>query len=422
MKGSSDSSLIKIGEDAAEVVVELADETVIRRRLSSAGKQSVTVSKGDFVTKSPQDMLNGMFSASSFNPIALLDPKSRHDAIMSSIDVKLSPDELAERLGMDRVNLPPLDYEQHGLKVVDQAYRYFYQRRAEANKAAADMKKRWETYSADFKEPEVPMTTRTELQKLRREAELELFTSKEELAQTHASNQRLVDQQNQIEKYKREVMKIEDSLKDLKIKFEKEQAVLLERLSAGRHTIEFAESQKETFLKPDSLLEHIETVQNALHKIEVAEKTVDAFEASEKQRTMIEQMELDSLKAEKVALELTAHVNELNRPIKSELMAKSEMPIAGLEYIDGEFLVDGVKVDNLSSSRAMVMAIQIARKLAKKTKIICIDGAEALDEESFRALHKEIKGDGFTYFVTRVGHAFSTDDNVITMEKGQVKQ
>ncbi len=73
----------------------------------------------------------------------------------------------------------------------------------------------------------------------------------------------------------------------------------------------------------------------------------------------------------------------------------------------------------------MVLAVSVARKLAKATKIICIDGAEALDPETWQALRTEIDADGFTYFVTKVGEAFTfgkLDDRRIKMDHGQVLQ
>jgi energy-coupling factor transporter ATP-binding protein EcfA2 len=225
VKGSSDGSLVKFGEESAEVIVELADQTTIRRKLSSEGKQTVDVKKDGFKAPSPQAYLDALFEHSAFNPLDLLDPKRRNDAILASIEIKLDETRLRAELGVSDLPMPPLDYTVHGLKVIDQAHKYFYQRRAEANK-------------------------------------------------------------------------------------------------------------------------------------------------------------------------------------------------------DGGFTVDGTPVDNLSSSKVLRLAVGVARKLAKKTKLICIDGAEALDNQNFAALHQEIENDGFTYFITKVGSPFAggPNDTVIPMENGNYVQ
>ncbi len=67
----------------------------------------------------------------------------------------------------------------------------------------------------------------------------------------------------------------------------------------------------------------------------------------------------------------------------------------------------------------MKLACSLARVLAKKTKVICLDGAEALDEATYAQLHAEIENDGFTYFVSKVGEAFKSEtDTVIKMSGG----
>jgi hypothetical protein len=104
-------------------------------------------------------------------------------------------------------------------------------------------------------------------------------------------------------------------------------------------------------------------------------------------------------------------------------MQKAELPVTGLEFKDGEFYLDGSSIDNLSSSKLLKLSIAIARNLAGKAKIICIDGAELLDETTYAEFRKEIDNDGYTYFITRVGKPFSNSqtDTVVEMEKGSIK-
>jgi len=101
-------------------------------------------------------------------------------------------------------------------------------------------------------------------------------------------------------------------------------------------------------------------------------------------------------------------------------MNRAKLPIEGLTYKDENFYLDGSTIENLSSSKAMKLAVAIARTLAGPTKLICIDGAELLDDETYEALRNEIDNDGFTYFITKVGEAFDHPaDKVVTMKQGQ---
>ncbi len=61
--------------------------------------------------------------------------------------------------------------------------------------------------------------------------------------------------------------------------------------------------------------------------------------------------------------------------------------------------------------------------MKKRTKLICIDGAELLDSDAYESFRKEIEGDGYTYFLTKVGDAYPyPNDKVLKMDKGQVVQ
>ncbi len=121
-----------------------------------------------------------------------------------------------------------------------------------------------------------------------------------------------------------------------------------------------------------------------------------------------------------VAEQIGEAVEKVGSRFQRQLIQEAELPVEGLQYEGGQFYWDGTALDNLSSSKALRLAVQVARKLACKTKLICIDGAELLDDESYSALRAEIGEDGYTYFITKVGEAFvqNTNDQVITMKAG----
>lgn len=418
VKGSSDPTLVKFGADQAEVIVELDDQTVIKRRLSPNGKQSVAVDKDGFRAPQPQSLLDALFDQNLFNPLELLDPKRRTDAILNAIDIKVTPESLSSALGVGVGDLPPLDYSQHGLKVVDQAHKYFYQRRAEANKDAAEKKSRWETYKADLRPETPPPLTREQLREKEQKFVTEANEAQNELRRIKSEHEAAQKAQTQLTKYSAAL----DSF-DLQIKNkEQEIEVLRARRAEGQKFVDDAKEKVPGVLESDEFVKaKIQALDKNLHELRVAEKEIEVQEEIKKQRTGVHAMEMEYKSAQEFASKLSLRVESLAGPLKRKLMSEAEMPVAGLEYRDGGFLVDGVPVDNLSSSKAVQLAIPVARKLAKKAKLICLDGAELLDPETYTELRKQIQDDGYTYFLTKVGEPLPNgSDKVFRMDKGAV--
>ena len=87
---------------------------------------------------------------------------------------------------------------------------------------------------------------------------------------------------------------------------------------------------------------------------------------------------------------------------------------------DGDdILINGVSIDNLSSSEQLKFGLQIVRALNGDFKVICVDGIESLDAESFEFFLKEIEDDSYQYFVTRVDGAHN---HSIVIEDGEIKE
>lgn len=425
IEGGSDPAIIKNGENSAEVIVELADSTTVRRRISAEGKQTIEVKRDGFKAPSPQAFLEALFDHSSFNPLELLDPKKRSDAILKSIDIRVGRMALAHQLKVSEHELPPLDYDQHGLKVLEQCHKYFFQRRAEANKDVVDKKNRWGAYWADFSPMQPPAIPDLEWVRVSRETcRASIAWEKQYIDDLNRKNKAVVSANEKFDRYTTEVNKIESDIVDLTAAYENKKAVLSARLEAGKKAALIAFEEIPNHVAGDhDPHERIAKETATLHTLDVNEKELELYAANQKQKHMIEAMEREYQAADAFAMMLTTRVNALAGPIKTDLMATAEMPVTGLQYVDGQFLIDGVTVDNLSSSKALRLAIGVARKLAKKNRVICIDGAEMLDQETYEAFREEIEGDDFVYVLTKVGDAFPhKNDKVFEMDKGQVLQ
>lgn len=418
-KGSADGSLVRNGADAAEVIMELSDNTTVRRRISAEGKQTVSVKRDGFLAPSPQSYLDELFEQSAFNPLDLLDPKRRVDAIMRSIDLKVDAAELAHELACLKEDLPPLDYSQHGIKVLDQAHRYFYQRRAEANKDVAEKKKRFEVHKEGLPKETPPKLDRSEIQKQIDAIALDREKVQREITRIRGTFASAKAAQDRLDKYCAAVDAIDDDI----AKQEKYLETLKARRGEGQKFVDQARAEVPENLESDATsVQKLNDLNVEAEKAKAKFAEVDRAEAVSKQSEMVAGLEREYESARVAAEILDAKVYLLSGPAKKKLMAQVEMPVQGLEYHDGTFLVGGIPVDNLSTSYALKLAVAVARKLAKKTKLICIDGCEALDEKSYEILRQEIEGDGYTYFLTVVGEGFTAPkDRVIEMKQGMAE-
>lgn len=427
VQGSKDPSLVKLGEDATEVLLELSDNTTIRRRLNSDGRQSVDVKRDGMKATSPQATLDALFDQSSFNPLELLDPKARTAAILKSIDIPMTAEILSAEIGVPADQLPPLDYTEHGLKVIEAAHRYFFQRRAEANKTAKEKRTKFETYSKDLPKPDqTPPLNRAEIQVEKNERAEMIRHERQRITDIDNMHERAKRAQEKVTKYVGEASKIDEQIHKLEADL---MAAKARRQEADKF-IESARADVQTdFPAKEPHEKNIAAMEREVQEYELMTKEWEKIEAVSTQAKMVADCEAEAGEAEKFADGLNTTVEALHGPVKKRIMERAEMPIAGLEYKDGAFMVNGMAVDNLSSSATIRLAVAVARKLAKKTKVICIDGAEQLDEHTWQAFVDEIKGDDFTYFVTKVGEPFigidpaiPGADKTVTMKQGQVMQ
>lgn len=422
VKGSGDGSLVKFGEDTAEVVVELSDATTIKRRLQAHGKQSLSVTREGFTTQQPQTFLDGLFNEKFSNPLDFLEPKKRTDSILSAIDLKVSDETLSKELNVQLADLPPLEYGQHGLKVIDQAHAFYYARRAEANKDAATKKHRLETYQTDLASIEEPecKKTKTEVQ-AELDANLARTTAVEaELNRIRHEHDQAKKAGDRLDRYCKAVDEIDKAIAELQRQIGEQQA----RREQGMKFVEDAKKEVPTVLESDAeAMKTFQEIQVEREKIRGQLPMVELAESIAKQKAQVETLKEEHKQAEDHAKKLTWIVDSLHGPVKHKLMAQVEMPVKGLEYDAGHFLVDGVPLENMSGSSSIALALGIARRLAKKTKLICLDGAEALDEGTYATLRTEIEGDGYTYFLTKVGEPFPSEtDKVVEMQGGKAVQ
>lgn len=377
--GDADSTSIRIGESKAEITVEL-DDLIIRRSITEKGNYLDVSNQEGMKMPAPQKYLDGILGTFSFNPIEFFDkkPVERKKYLLNAIKMNITQDQLTEYTGEPLIGL---DYENtHALEIVEQARKWYYDKRTVANAEVTKKKKTLEELSAqippDFKPESVTEQNINDLRAAIQKDEQEAIRKEE-------NDKAIVTLQAREAKLKEELKAVQDEiLERTQKKFDVSDPMALQ---AARDTLAALESKREL----------VYTVKRA-----------DEVRA-----------ELDTAVSE--ATRLDTIVKRLSKEIPDDLIMHANLPIEGLTIDGNDILINGVNVDNMSTSEQLKLGLQVVRALNGNFKVICVDGIESLDKESFEFFLKEIENDDYQYFVTRVD---GESEHSIVVEDGEVKQ
>lgn len=383
--GKVDSTSIRIGESKAEITLELDDLTV-KRTLTEKGNYLDISNKEGMKMPSPQKYLDGILGTFSFNPIEFFDkkPVDRKKYLLNAIKLNINQDELAEYTGEKLIGL---DYDAHALEVVEQARKYYYDKRTVANAEVSKKEKTLQDLNSQIPEGfDAKSVSEEEITKLRdaiQKDEQEKIRYEAHTKHIASLQNQEADIKGQIEALQKRLVSIQDEIvagTEMKFDFSDDMAI-----SAAKDTLAKLESQRQIVFTA----KRAEEVRNELSVV------------------MQEADKLDNV------------VKRLSKEIPETLISKAKLPIDGLTISGDDILINGVNIDNLSSSEQLKFGLQVVRALNGDFKVICVDGIESLDRESFEFFLKEVENDEFQYFITRVdGNSLHS----IQIENGEIKE
>lgn len=382
--GDADANSIRIGEGKAEITVEL-DDLLIKRSITEKGNYLDISNKEGFKMPAPQKYLNGILGTFSFNPIEFFDKKAveRKKYLLNAIKLAITPEELAVYTGEQ---LQGLDYDAHALEVVEQARKFYYDKRTVANAEQQRKEKSLLDLTASIPEGFDPASVSEEaVEKLRNAIQTDEMNKQK----AEANAQHIVTLQKNEKSIIDQIATLQEQLK----------GVQAEIAEASLKTFDFSDDMalgaaKDTLKELEGKRDLVFTVKRAA---EVREELTTAINEAKR---------------------LDAIVSKLTKDVPADLIAKAQLPIEGLTISGDDILIAGVNIDNLSSSEQLKFGLQIVKALNGSFKVVCIDGIESLDKESFEFFLKEIEGDDFQYFVTRVE---GNPEHSIVIEDGAIK-
>ncbi|HNX38310.1 MAG TPA: hypothetical protein PKI15_08135 [Candidatus Cloacimonadota bacterium] len=363
VKGGHDATLLRSGQDKGEIVIELDDETVIQKKIS-ASKSATTVNIGKHSITSPATFIKDLFG-DGFNPVRFLtmDPKKRIAEILKAIPFTITHEELKAVTGID---FQDMDFNQHGLKVLDAAVAKAYDKRKEINAYATELKNT-----------------------------IDVLTNPDTVA---------VDMSEDIKKYRSSIedidntlVEISESMSDIHAKIDADLREAIANLTVEANEKKRQATESYNARKDSLLIEKAEINK----EIAIAETKTAEFNAQESQRTKIAESKerYDKYVATSDRLTRTLEILADFRKQKA-----SGFTLAGqaISTDKDDLLVDGIPYDRLNKASQIKIAMALAQQNMGKFRFAIIDGAEALDAESMEFMRQEAEAADIQLIVLEV--------------------
>lgn len=469
------TKFVKDGAKEATLYIEMDDSTAIDRRIKPDGKTNSKVTQHGASIPKPETYLKTIIGEGfGFNPVDFMGKKDKEqtDILLSLIPMRVTEDSLMEWFG----EVPPVNLNQHAIDVLAYlAEKYFYDKRALANAAvkecANEIKALFEQLPDNYdggqwREVNIgelwgKVTDAQKVNQFREQAQ-EAIDGQETKTQAIDNKFDLqIKEQHDLFEFKAdrarknveedkqlivdEIMSIEDEITEMEEKIK----LLQEGIQAAKNRIILKENDLKNIdegivavkiegleRERDAAIKAIEerrdeekqAVQTRANNaaIYLEKNPVIDIEPLEKAAKDAETMKgyinlYDNMRAHQEALKekqaMATRLNdcvELARVKPAELLQQIELPIKGLGINEQmQITIDDLPITNLSTSRQIKLALDIARATAGPLKLICFDRFESLDDDQREMFLNEIADDGYQYFISQVTNG---DMTVETLE------
>ena len=359
---------IRVGATKAEIFLS-TDELEIKRTITEKGT-SVTVKRDDKILPKPQTFLDGIIGDFSFEPVKFfaMDATEQTEYLLKAIPVTATVEQLGKWSGGLVGGLEQYA-KRHGLEAVGELTEVLYQERAAANATV----KRMAAAAAELK-ARIPAGAKPVDM-------AELATLTEAISNARAEQQRLDSTGQRIETLNADIGEIEAQI-----------VALTEKANAKRQEVERLQAE----------LMNIQVVDVAPLQARLQE--LQKCQAAARDIGRLEDLRNEYRESHKRAEALDKAVKTLQKDAPAELMAAANMPVEGLAFADGGFTLNGVPIQNLSTSEKARLAVAVTRNLnaGYEVKAICLDGFESLDGDTQKAFLEQAGADDFQYFITKV--------------------
>lgn len=367
VEGGADASLVKHGAEAGEVVLVLSDGVEIRKRITAEGGASLTVQHPDgYSLSKPKGFVDGLLDALAFNPVKFLTapPRRRVEYLLDAMPLTVTAEEVQAAIGCD---VDASEVAGHALPVIDRFHQRVYDERTGVNRIAKEKRHSARELGQSLP-PIVPADPEREsgaaLRQQREDAKDRKFAALAEVER---------ECQAEIDRHRRELQQSIDEM----------------RATAATRAREISAA-----------------AEPALQRLTAAAAAADERERAEalheNTRAFIARAEHEAAETDSRAERLTAALGRLDA-LKGRLL--EDLPLPGIEVRGGELFHAGIPWDRVNTAERVKVALGLAQLRARGAKLplVCVDGLECLDAETFAVFRQKAPAAGLQLIVTRVG-------------------
>lgn len=399
--GGHDGTLLRDGSDEGEIVLVFDNGMKLTKHIGRE-KSNVVLqgSDGGKIDKAAS-FLKNIVDIIGLNPIQLLTApqKERVNILLDSVPLELPTKRIKKET---EVVLDPYD-SRHPIQIIDSLWKDFFDRRADKNR---DIKSK--TGMVDQMRESVPLV----------DSEEDFGALVEQLIDQKMAKDKEFNQQVQDEK-----VKFSNDLRELSEILRNKIATI--RQNAEEEIERFGELHKKESddlrHKNEKTMDQLSESQNPImeslsNKIAVAKDRADNEIKVNLAKEYIKDGEKEIFILKAVSKSYTKKLKAIDA-IKGEMLAG--FPVKGLEVKDGDIYLDGIVFDNVNEARRIGFALELASIRKSDIPLVCVDGLEALDSNSFKLFCEMAEKTGMQFFVTRVNNDDRMSMNVLDEESGQ---
>lgn len=394
LKTGHDATLLRHGEEKGEIVLVLDDGQSIAKKVGAdSSTTEIRDANGKKVAR-PAEALKAITDMLSVNPIDFLNApkKDRVRVLLEAMPLEVDAEKLSDIAGVEVTAEPGV----HALQVISATHKIVYDERTGTNRAVSEKKSTINQLRNAL--PELPDNV---------DGDEDTLVAKINDATT-ARDTKLAKIRDKMDGIKVTAQKSIDDLRTtLQANIDKLKAdaqALVDEIQAN-----VADNQaKATAATDNTKSTWQQTVEPLLAAQAIIRNNREAVGKRKQTMETIEKMEQDLELLEEVAASQTKALTDIEQ-YKSDLL--DNLPIPGLEVVDGEILRNGIHFDRLNTAQQVEIAVKIAKLRAGELGIVCVDGLELLDSAKFEAFRESAIDSGLQLFVTRVGNNELTIDN-----------
>ena len=364
----------------------------------------------------PAEFLKSLFDGKLNNPMQFLTcrDKYRVQLILEAIDLEYDAAELWGELGLEPEDFEPVPLGLHPLIEIKMHREHIFKTRTGINsdekqkRAHCDQTRR--SVPAEIPTVEGLIEKEKELADLRED---KAARSEKINSNHHAAMQAITAAHDEFKRVK------QSELENYRLELEAE---LERRLNAKREEIadevmKHHEASEDAVVKADDERQlGVEDMEELTEQIIELQDTVSTMREQEKDAVRIRTLHEQADKSEREADDLEKRSKRLTEALRTldnyRAAMCSNLPVPGLDITDNVVTVNGIKWDQLNTAQRIRIATKIAclRLEKQRFKVVFVDGAEALDSDSFAAMVEELKAADAQAFIGRVeDHDFKVD-------------